>query len=195
MKEYTGTKTIKAKPMTRGEYNKYRGWEIPADENPADEGYLVEYLDSPNSNHPDHDNYISWSPKDVFDRSYKETDGHAPVTLELKEDFEILTEGCRYSLPVYEVVDEIGIQRTRGQKVLITFVRGSKLADEEVEKQAGTLHEHLLSVMIHDLKFKNGLVPSREGGLIITKLEEALHWIRQRQIDRQKRNVVGTYQK
>lgn len=120
---------------------------------------------------------------------------HTPVTLELKEDFEILTEGCRYSLPVYEVVDGKGIQRIPGQKVMIPFVRGSKLADEEVERQEGTLHEHLLATMIHDLKFKNGLVPSREGALVITKLEEAQHWLRQRQVDRQKRNVVGTYKK
>lgn len=29
MKQYAGTKLIKAEPMTRGKYNKYRGWEIP----------------------------------------------------------------------------------------------------------------------------------------------------------------------
>jgi hypothetical protein len=40
-------------------------------------------------------------------------------------------------------------------------------------KDEGTLHEHLLAMMIMDLKFKNTLVPSREGSLIITKLEEA----------------------
>ena len=47
MKQYIGTKIIQAKPMNRGEYNKYRGWEIPADENPEDEGYLVKYKDGP----------------------------------------------------------------------------------------------------------------------------------------------------
>ena len=29
MKRYIGTKIIKAEPMTRGDYNKYRGWQIP----------------------------------------------------------------------------------------------------------------------------------------------------------------------
>ena len=67
MKKYIGTKLIKAKPMTRGEYNKYRGWTIPENENPDDEGYLVVYVDS--------DNYESWSPKDVFERAYKAFDG------------------------------------------------------------------------------------------------------------------------
>lgn len=60
MKKYIGTKLIEAEQMTRGEYNEYRGWTIPADENPADEGYLVRYSDS----------YVSWSPKEVFDKAY-----------------------------------------------------------------------------------------------------------------------------
>jgi len=45
MQKYIGTKQIEARPMTRGDYNNYRGWQIPAEENPADEGYLVRYSD------------------------------------------------------------------------------------------------------------------------------------------------------
>jgi len=48
--------------MTRGEYTRLRGWQLPADEKETDEGYLVKYTDS--------DGYISWSPKDVFERGY-----------------------------------------------------------------------------------------------------------------------------
>ncbi|TNF01492.1 MAG: DUF2829 domain-containing protein [Gammaproteobacteria bacterium] len=70
MQPYIGTKLIDAKPMSRGEYNSYRGWEVPADENPDDDGYLVEYQDGGQPNHPDHMGYISWSPKDVFERNY-----------------------------------------------------------------------------------------------------------------------------
>ena len=65
MKQYIGTKVIEARPMNRGEYNEYRGWTIPANENPADEGYLVKYPDG----------YESWSPKEVFEEAYRETDG------------------------------------------------------------------------------------------------------------------------
>lgn len=72
MNYYIGTKEVNGKPMTRGDYNTLRGWTTPENEDPNDEGYLVEYLDSPNSNHPDFDNYISWSPKDVFERSYRQ---------------------------------------------------------------------------------------------------------------------------
>jgi hypothetical protein len=75
MKQYLGTKLISARPMTRGEYNTYRDWQCPADENPADEGFLVEYHDGGKSNHPDHAGYISWSPADVFARAYRPFDG------------------------------------------------------------------------------------------------------------------------
>ena len=75
MKMFIGTKMILARPMGRGEYNTYRGWQIPLDENPADEGFLVEYVDGGASNHPGHAGYISWSPKDVFERAYRLSSG------------------------------------------------------------------------------------------------------------------------
>ena len=60
MKKYIGVKQVKAKLMTRGEYNDYRGWTVPTDENPADEGYLVKHSD----------NYVSWIAKDDFEKTY-----------------------------------------------------------------------------------------------------------------------------
>ena len=71
-KTYEGTKRVYARPMSRGDYNAYRSWTVPADENPDDPGYLVEYLDGGKSNHAAHAGYISWSPKDVFERAYCE---------------------------------------------------------------------------------------------------------------------------
>ncbi|WP_284076288.1 crAss001_48 related protein [Herbaspirillum aquaticum] len=69
-KQYIGTKIISAKPMNKAEYCAYRGWQVPADEDPNGEGYLVEYHDGGAPNHPDHKGYISWSPKDVFEAAY-----------------------------------------------------------------------------------------------------------------------------
>lgn len=62
MRKYVGTKQVEAREMTRGEYNIYRGWKIPDNENPTDAGYLVRYSDG----------YISWSPKKQFDEAYRE---------------------------------------------------------------------------------------------------------------------------
>lgn len=67
---YVGIKLIKARPMTRAEYNLFRGWELPKDERGEDEGYLVEYLDGGKPNHPAYQGYISWSPKEQFDKAY-----------------------------------------------------------------------------------------------------------------------------
>ena len=62
MKRYIGTKIIKARPMTRGDYNDYRGWQIPADEDPLDGGYLMEYENG----------HVQWLPKEMFETDYKE---------------------------------------------------------------------------------------------------------------------------
>lgn len=75
MNHYIGVKEIHATPMNRADYNILRGWDLPADENGEDDGYLVEYLDGGQSNHPDYQGYISWSPKDVFERAYRQVDG------------------------------------------------------------------------------------------------------------------------
>lgn len=75
MDRYIGVKEINATPMSRLEYNVLRGWPMPIDENPHDEGYLVEYLDGGQANHKDFKGYISWSPNDVFERAYRPVDG------------------------------------------------------------------------------------------------------------------------
>lgn len=83
MKTYIGTKVIAALPMTRQAYNDLRGWALPANENGADEGFLVEYRDGGPANHPDFKGYISWSPADVFAKSYRPTVG-LPFSLALE---------------------------------------------------------------------------------------------------------------
>lgn len=74
-KTYTGTKTLKAWPVNKGQYDKYRGWVTPSDEDPLEPGYLVEYTnagDQDKPNHPNHAGYISWSPAGVFESTYHE---------------------------------------------------------------------------------------------------------------------------
>lgn len=60
MKKYIGVKQVEAKTITRGDYNDYRGWTVPANENPNDEGYLVKHSE----------NYVSWIAKDEFEKTY-----------------------------------------------------------------------------------------------------------------------------
>ncbi len=85
MQKYVGTKQIEAKAMTRGEYNNYRGWPIPADENPNDKGYLVKYSDG----------YESWSPEKQFNEAYRPCDNMTfGIALEmLKKGFRVARKG------------------------------------------------------------------------------------------------------
>lgn len=68
MPRYGCHKEVHAMPLTRGKYNDVRGWIIPENENPADEGYLVVY------NLGTADEYVSWSPKHIFDDGYHPLD-------------------------------------------------------------------------------------------------------------------------
>ena len=85
MKKYVGTKQIEARPMTRGEYNIYRGWQIPADEDPNDKGYLVKYSDG----------YESWSPEKQFDEAYRPCDNMTfGIAIEMiKRGFKVARKG------------------------------------------------------------------------------------------------------
>jgi hypothetical protein len=57
------------------------------------------------------------------------------------------------------------------------------------------LHETLLAMILADLEYKNKLVPSREGSLAITNVEQALLWLQRRQQKREQAGTQGTYQK
>jgi len=64
-KLYIGAKILSAKPMSRQEYNDFRGWQMPEDEEGADSGFIVQYAGG----------YISWSPLKEFNEAYRLTDG------------------------------------------------------------------------------------------------------------------------
>lgn len=68
---HIGTKAVLAHPMIKEEYCDYRGWKVPEDEDPSEQGYFLEYMDGGKPNHPDHIGYISWSPTDVFEQAYE----------------------------------------------------------------------------------------------------------------------------
>lgn len=74
-KQYTGTKTISAAPMTKADAEKLLGVSIsPA--TPGNDGYLVEYPDG----------YRSWSPAEAFEEAYCVSETHVHrMTLELAD--------------------------------------------------------------------------------------------------------------
>lgn len=77
-KKYIGVKILNsAKLMTKVEYCRIRNWDVPKDEDPQEEGYLVEYepdeFNKPNM--PGYEGYVSWSPKEVFEKAYRPMKG------------------------------------------------------------------------------------------------------------------------
>jgi hypothetical protein len=82
---YYGTKVISAVGMSRLHYNQLRGWDLPADEDGEDAGYLVEYQDGGAPNVAGFDGYVSWSPAEQFENTYQLSGsmsfGHAIVAM------------------------------------------------------------------------------------------------------------------
>ncbi len=124
MKRYIGTKLINAKPMTRQAYNDFRGWTLPADENGADEGYLVEYVDGGKGNTDHYAGYVSWSPADVFDRAYRPCEG--------------MTFG--QAIESLKVGQKVARKGWNGKGMWLVLVPGTK----DVALRAGTPYEKAL---------------------------------------------------
>jgi hypothetical protein len=178
---------VQAKPMTRGDYITYRGWTIPPDENPSDEGYFIE-----------HDSgYVTWIPKDVFENSYAKETANNVEMVELKHD--LLT--TKYTGVVHEKDFKFNAPH---------FFRVYSLRDPngsnvvgEVHFQEGAIKEHgvngvcnedLIAMVICRLEhFQKSEFSSRDNAMAITKLEEAMLWLRKRTISRENRGVEGTY--
>jgi hypothetical protein len=78
LRYFIGVKQIQARPMTFGDYNIFRGWGIPENEDPARPGYLVVYPDG----------YQSWSPQETFESAYLPMTGDGSrITLDMVEGF------------------------------------------------------------------------------------------------------------
>ena len=121
MKQYIGTKIIKAKEMTRGDYNTFRGWKIPENENPVDEGFLVEYSDG----------YISWSPKKQFEEAYRLCDDMTfGIAIEaLKKGLKVARKGWNGKGMYLWLLPEAKIKKEwcRDEKLLECFKKNDEL--------------------------------------------------------------------
>lgn len=109
MKKYIGTKMLQATPMNRGDYNKYRGWTIPSNENPNDEGYLVEYEDG----------YQSWTPREVFEKAYRDCEGLTfGIAVELmKKGTKVARSGWNGKKQYIELATSISYVNADGESV------------------------------------------------------------------------------
>lgn len=112
---FIGQKIVGARPLCLGEYNDMRGWNLPENESPETEGYLIEYDGSP-SNLDGYQGYISWTPKDVFEEAYVSID----------------EMGFDGALKMLELGKRVARQGWNGKAMFIFLVPGSEFSVNRV---------------------------------------------------------------
>lgn len=126
MKQYIGTKIISAKPMTKGDFNKYKGYENP--KSPDTKGYMVVYPDG----------YESWSPAEVFEKAYLLLD----VNTDLRTDNPSISQAMVDNFIAETEVITMGEKTTVVRAVLINgfeiIEASSCVSVENYDKRLGT---------------------------------------------------------
>lgn len=190
---YMGTKIVKAKFMTLGDYNVYRGWVIPKDEDPKTKGYLVEYVDGGKPNHANHAGYISWSSKDVFDKAYKALDYEPSVLTDMEQgEFVFISDGLtarNISKKRTDVYSYVVNTSKPPYNVVATLAFQNNNPNEH--GWSGLTNDVLLGVVLHRLEVQNFKFPCTENELAIEKLRVIIDALLKRTVDRKQRNVSG----
>lgn len=126
---YSCHKQVNATPMNRGLYNAAKGWGVPADENPLDDGYMVVY------NIGTEAEYVSWSPKDIFEAGYTEVielTHFDRMEIEAKElDAKVIAlDKFIKDNPIFGTLD--GSEKARMKRQLAAMVSYASVLDERI---------------------------------------------------------------
>lgn len=89
LKEYTYNAKVQVRPIKLGEYNLYRGWEISADDNPDDDGFLCLREDGS----------ATWVPKDLFLNTHVDGAYHSVSGMSFGAAMEVLKAGGKVARP------------------------------------------------------------------------------------------------
>jgi len=119
MNKYIGTNLDEAGEMNLITYNEYRGWQIPKDENPLREGYLVRHSNA----------YVSWVPKEEFDKTHLKVSANPKLKTDVSISLEMVD---RFIKDVN--VSTIGDKTTLVRAVLVNgfeIIEASACVDKE----------------------------------------------------------------
>ena len=100
-------------------------------------------------------------------------------------------------------VDERGQGNANHHYVIYAVIGGKHLGDVSFQNGAikevgvnGVMNEDLIAIVIDRMRgFQSGDYACRDNALALTKLEEALMWLRNRTNSREARGVEGTHKK
>ena len=102
--KYAGAMTVHATSMTRKEYNDFRDWTLPADENGDDEGYLIEDREG-KKNTEWLDGFVQWLPVDEFTRKFSNLSNLNTGEIIACNDFSTLCEFDKVKLLIDVIRD------------------------------------------------------------------------------------------
>jgi hypothetical protein len=195
MKQYIGSKTISAEPMTQHEFFKTRRNFNAENIDKDREGYLVKYSDG----------YESWSPKDVFEEAYSELVVGPNATEETLLKVSVFPSKI-LSIGVAPDPDYGGAHQYQFQNS-IGFKDGQAGYDKSFQKiqfvqknidgtmKPGLQTEQLLLAIIDRHVKLNNKFPSEDGLKFIRKIEESLVHLEDRVRERMNRGVMGDLKK
>ena len=180
---YVGTKIVEAVKMTNRDYaiEKYGDEKLG---NELKEGYKVKYENG----------YTSWSPMDVFEKSYNKLNIHDGLELEtlkndlLSSDYTII----EHDKPKFKAPNNYIIGTVNGE--ILTHIHFQEGGIKETGLN-GIFMEDLIGIVLDRLEcFQNSEFKCTENEEALKKLQESLMWLRKRTLNRQKRNVLGTHE-
>lgn len=120
MKKFIGTKEVLAEPMMEG-IAYANGWARKGafvdDNHNGREGYHVQYVN------PDGSTYDSWSPKDVFEKSYKPSETFQERVQIEHDELAVKVEKLIKFLDKTDVETEIGINQYRLLIKQLTYMK------------------------------------------------------------------------
>ena len=92
----------------------------------------------------------------------------------------------------YEITEVVGPDTTKHVLGTVSFQNGP-IKESGVN---GVMNEDLIAIVIDRMRgFQSGDYACRDNALALTKLEEALMWLRNRTNEREARGVEGTHEK
>lgn len=182
---YIGTKMIKAEKATYGEYRKEKYGDKKFDSNMDDntEGYKVQYSDD----------YTSWSPKEVFETSYKklnifDVDNLTELESKLitKDNTYVLHDNNTFNAPHNYLIKNVH----NGNLLAGIHFQEGQLKENELN---GIFMEDLIAICINRLEhFQESEFKCDYNENAKRCLQDSLEWLRKRTNERKERNVLGT---
>ena len=99
----------------------------------------------------------------------------------------------KYLIRGYEPISNPSYQGERNELSALILFQNGPISEKGIGVN-GITHEALLAIVIDRLRdFQKGPYACKANACAITHIEEAMHWLQQRTLERMRRGVEGTH--